>query len=131
MPLEEGTTVQLWSGASPHQLQIYTPGTFVNVSDLTKQGLLENKRDVLILETGYMICISYKKGYKQQYNATFKSSNNIVLPPHTKALILDGSVEFTEGQINKKAEQYNLIKARPYQLNLIGQANIVFFDPQP
>jgi hypothetical protein len=51
-----------------------------------------------------------------------------VLQPNTKALIVSGCVTFEEKGKQKQASMFNLINRRPYELNLVGKAELILIS---
>ena len=118
-PIDCGPTIQMWNGTDSMFGQIHGPGTFIDF-----RSIMYNKRDVLIIKDGFSHCLSINK----DRNVTYISGNNIILPSNIMGLVVNGEVEFNELGQTKRANRYDLIVDRPYELSLNGQAEILLIS---
>lgn len=114
-PFDCGPTLQMFRGYGDMTGQIHGPGSFIDL-----RSVMYNKRDALIMKDGYSHCLSLKR----LRDVTYISGSNTVLPSNTMGLLVSGELEFKDRGQTKHASRYDLIVDRPYELNLIGQAEL-------
>lgn len=122
-PLIGGPTLEIWDNMRQHNGMIYGPGTFTDLRDVI--NLNSDPRRVLVRETGFTICFATKdNNTRWQYINTA----NYKLQPNTRALIVSGGVTFEEEGMQKQANVFNLINKRQYELNLVGNAELILIQ---
>jgi hypothetical protein len=114
-PHSGGPTVRNISGVD-HYNGIRSPGSYMDLREISK-----GTREVFVIETGYTCCFTAVVGAIMM---SYSRGTETILPPNTMAIILNGSVEFNDRGKIKKANQYNLIVKRPYEVTLLGEAEI-------
>jgi hypothetical protein len=100
--------------------QIYGPGTFLDLKEISDLG---GTRKIQVLDSGVVCCLDSPKN--KNIHMVYTSGDSHILPPDTAAIVMSGSVSFNDNGIVKQAEQFNMIKRRPYSINLNGQAELV------
>jgi len=120
-PLVGGITTELWDNFGEYN-GIYGPGTFL---DLRSINHLRPRR-ALIYESGFTLCMSTPKVINPQLH--YINVADYVLQPNTKALVISGGVTFEENGKQKQASMFNLINKRPYELNLVGKAELILIS---
>lgn len=118
-PTDCGPTIQMWNGTDSMFGQIHGPGTFIDL-----RSIMYNKRDVLVHKDGFSHCLAINI----DRSVTYISGNNIVLPSDIMGLVVNGQVEFNDRGQTKHASRYDLIVARPYELSLSGQAELLLIS---
>lgn len=117
-PLVGGPTLEMFENVGEHTGRVYGPGTFLDLRDVIH---LQHRR-VLVRESGFTLCFAVKETDAQWQ---YVNVVNHVLQPNTKALVISGSVTFEEQGKQKQANLFNLIKKRPYELSLVGKAELI------
>lgn len=123
-PEKDGITGIFGEGTGQLNSKAYGPGTFHKIRDLTKQGVLLNKRQCYMAKQGYSLCLCTADN--RDVDVNFIDQVNPILPANTMALVLGDSVEFVDNNMQKKAQQYNLIDRRQYDMQIIGQSKLLF-----
>jgi hypothetical protein len=120
-PLVVGPTLEMWENAGKHDGKIYGPGTFLDL-----RGVVHlHRRRILVHESGFSLCFATKAIDTQWH---YMNVTDHVLQPNTKALVISGGVIFEENGKQKQASMFNLINRRPYELNLVGKAELILIS---
>ena len=120
LPLVGGATVRMHTGMRNFEGQVYGPGTFLNLKEISDLGGI---RKIQVLDDGVVCCLDSPKN--RNIHMVYTSGNSYILPPDTAAIVMSGSVSFKDNNVVKQAEQFNMIKRRPYSIDLNGQAELV------
>lgn len=120
-PLVGGPTLEMWDNVGEHTGRIYGPGTFLDFRSVSHL----RPRRILVHESGYTICLTTKLIDAQW---RYMNVTNYILQPNTKALVISGGVVFEENGKQKQASMFNLINKRPYDLNLVGKAELILIS---
>jgi len=125
-PPEDGVTLKFLAGSGSEYGNVYGPGSYLDLQLMSSGGPLQNKRQALILESGYTICLVSKLPNRIQTKII--EAENFELPAHTKAIVLSGPMAFTDSNSDKVAHQFNLILDRPYNLKLSGHGKLMLIN---
>ena len=121
LSLVGGPTLEMWENVGEHDGRIYGPGTFLDLRSVMHL----HPRRVLVHEPGFTLCFATKVIDAQWH---YINVADYVLQPNTKALIVSGSVTFEEHGKQRQANLFNLINKRPYELSLVGKAELVLIS---
>lgn len=119
-----GPTIEMWDNVGEHDGRIYGPGTFLDFRSISHL----RPRRVLVRESGFTICYVTKVIDAQLHQLRYINVADYVLQPNTKALVISGGVTFEENGRQKQASMFNLINKRPYELNLVGKAELILIS---
>lgn len=123
-PEDDGLTAVFGHGTGSLQNKLFAPGSFCKLREWSKQGVLASKRQCFFVEQGYTICLSTIDN--SDIDVEFVGQVNPTLPANTMAIVIGDSVDFDDNGILKKAEQYNLIYKRQYDVQIKGQSKLLF-----
>lgn len=120
-PLVGGPTMEMWENIGEHDGRVYGPGTFLDLRSVMHLS----PRRVIVHEPGFTLCFA-TKDIDAQWN--YINVADYVLQPNTRALVVSGSVTFEENGKQRQASLFNLINKRPYELNLVGKAELMLIS---
>lgn len=121
LSLVGGPTIEMWDNVGEHDGRIYGPGTFLDLRSIMHL----RPRRVLVHESGFTLCLATKAINAQWH---YMNVADYVLQPNTRALVVSGGVTFEESGKQRQASLFNLINKRPYELNLVGKAELILIS---
>lgn len=118
LPLVGGPTFTMGPNTGRLQGRTFEPGTFMDIRDI----MHIKSRYAYVLESGYTFCFALTD---TNVNWKYVNGNNTVIPPNTHAFVASGNIAFEDKGQQKEAKMLNLINRRPYELNTVGQSELI------